>query len=237
MTTPISGNTLFLGDSITVNLPMHVHVEGVKTEFAQGGKTASVMLNAFRSLEKLGELDGPNRPVNVIVLIGTNDLSTGRTPAQIFADISAIWTIALDHGARVIAMTIPPFKGYDGYEKRYDEIENRRRGVNALIMASKIPHLLIRLDEPPVTQSDDHERLSPAFDGGDHIHLKKNALGALIQARVTGAKLPDPLPSKPSPPKPIPTTTQTVSLLPYFLLGFVALAPLGAVILTRKTRY
>lgn len=238
MSTPIHGNTLFLGDSITVNLAPFVQVSGEKQSLAEGGKTSSWLLDKLQGLEKAGGLDGPDRPVNVVVLIGTNDLSTGRTPARIFADISAIWTIARDHGARVIAMTIPPFKDYPGYATRYDEIEGRRRGVNALILASKIPHLIIRLDEPPVVQEGDKERVSAAFDAGDHLHLKKNALASLIQANVTGAKLPEPLPSRPGPStKPIPATTQTVSLLPYFMLGFVALAPFGAVILTRKTRY
>jgi lysophospholipase L1-like esterase len=237
MAAPIPGNTLFLGDSITVNLAPFVQVAGEKQSLAEGGKTADWLLSKLRGLESAGGLDGSDRPVNVVVLIGTNDVGGGRTPSKIFADVSAIWSIARDHGARVIAMTVPPFKGYPGYAARYDEHEGKRRALNALIAASKIPHLLIRLDEGPVVQADDPERLTPEFDAGDHIHLKKNALASLIQARVTGAKLPEPLPSRPGLPKPIPPTTQTVSLLPYFMLGFVALAPFGAVILTRKTRY
>jgi len=232
----LQGNTLFLGDSLTVGLPPFVGVNGQKSILAEVSKTADWLLASLRGIEKLGALDGPGRPANVLVLIGTNDVGGSRTPSQIFDDITNVWSIARAHGARVVAMTLPPFKGWTNYASRFGALEQRRKDLNALILSSSIPDLVIRLDQLTASPSDP-ERLSSAYDSGDHLHLQKPAQGALIQTMSAGLPAPGQTPGQipePSPGKPGAdlATTSGSSLLPYFMLGCVVLG--GAIVLTRK---
>jgi hypothetical protein len=230
----LQGSTLFLGDSMTVGLPPFVGVNGQTTFLAEVNRTADWLLSGLRDIEKRGGLDGPQRPVNATVLIGANDVGGSRTPAQIFDDISNVWAILHAHGIRVIAMTLPPFKGWTNYASRYAAIEAKREALNALIASSTLPDLTIRLDQLTADASDP-ERLSRAYDSGDHLHPQKPALGALIQAAVAGAGLPEPSPPSPLaakiPPADLATPTGS-SLLPYVMLGFAALG--GVFVLTRK---
>jgi lysophospholipase L1-like esterase len=231
----LQGNTLFLGDSLTVDLPPFVGVNGQKSILAEVSKTSDWLLASLRGIEKLGALDGPGRPANVIVLIGTNDVGGSRTTAQIFDDITNVWSIARAHGARVVAMTLPPFKGWQNYASRFPVLEQRRKDINTLISSSSIPDVVIRLDQLTASPSDP-ERLSPSYDSGDHLHLQKPAQGALIQTMAAGlpaqGQIPEPSPGSPAADL---TTTSGKSLLPYFMLGFVALG--GAFVLTRKRRH
>lgn len=228
----LQGNTLFLGDSMTVGLPPFVGVNGQKSILAEVSKTADWLLTSLRGIERQGALDGPGRPANVLVLIGTNDIGGSRTPGQIFDDVTNVWSIAKAHGARVVAMTLPPFKGWANYASRFGALEQRRKDLNTLIASSSIPDLVLRLDQLTADPADP-ERLSSVYDSGDHLHLQKPAQGALIQTMAAGLGVPGQIP-EPSPGTPGAdrTTPPSGSLLPYFMLGFVALG--GVIVLTRK---
>ena len=228
----IQGNTLFLGDSITVGMPGFVGVDGQTSILAEGGKTADWLLGKLRGIEKLGALDGPDRPQNVVVLIGTNDVGGGRSIQAIFSDITAIWSIARDHGARVVAVTLPPFKGWANYGSRYGDINARRMALNALIVTSSIPDQTVLLDRL-VADPADPERLAKSYDGGDHLHLQKPALAALLQAQIVGGGRGIPQPVSPVGPARIePPTPAGGSLLSYLLVGLAAVS--GIAVLTRK---
>lgn len=228
-TAGFQGPTLFLGDSLTVNLPPFVSVNGPRSVMAEVGKTSDWLLGRMRALEKAGALDGPDRPVNVVVLIGTNDIGGSHTAEQIFSNASEVWSIAHAHGARVIAQTLPPVKGYAGFSSRYPEIQAKREAFNALVKASHIPDLVVPLDTL-TADMDDPERLASRYDAGDHLHLQKPAHGALLTftaQALPSAQLPTPSPSS----KPVGASGGGL-VVPFFVLGCVAAGT--AFVLTRK---
>jgi hypothetical protein len=205
-----------------------VQVEGgARVLLAEVGITAGGLLPQLRELEARGGLQGLR---TAVVLVGTNDVGGSSSPEAIFQSLQALWQIAQHHGARVVALTVPPFKGWANYASRYETIEAKRKALNALILASSLPERVIRLDglSSGVTDPADPERLLPSYDSGDHLHLKKDRLGALIQAEASG--LP---PSPPKPPNPKEeVSSASTNLVPYLVLGGIVLG--GVVVLARK---
>ncbi len=233
---PIQGPTLFLGDSITVGLPPYVKVDGAKTYISLGGQTSTWLLDQVKKAEAAGKLDGSSRPVNAVMLIGTNDVGGGLSYQQSVANIVATWTILKAHGIRVIAQTVPPFHGYKGYVTRYDAIEAKRQGINAAVLAlagrPNGPDVVI----PLATLVEDPARpgyLLRSYDAGDGIHLRKDAHGALINAQLAG--LPAPAPPPAGPTVEVSSAGSPLlgsSLVPFIVLGGILMT--GAVLLARK---
>ncbi len=71
--------------------------------FGMSGKTAEQLITeGHAALAAASDADG------VIVMAGTNDIGTGRTPAQILTSLRAIWSMLLATGKYVVAGTITP---------------------------------------------------------------------------------------------------------------------------------
>ncbi|TVY86723.1 hypothetical protein LAWI1_G006822, partial [Lachnellula willkommii] len=61
---------------------------------------------------RMGEIYASDRtseePYDLVIFLGgTNDLGYGRDASEIFADIKKVLRMPLDHGARVVVMTVP----------------------------------------------------------------------------------------------------------------------------------
>jgi lysophospholipase L1-like esterase len=115
----------------------------------------------------------------LVVLEGINDIGTasgarargeaGATAADIIAAYGQIIDRARAKGLRVYGATIMPFEGftYAGYYTRESEADRQR--VNAWIRTSGRFDAVIDFDA--VTRDPAQPaRLSPAVDGGDHLH-------------------------------------------------------------------
>ena len=196
----ILGNTLFAGDSITVGLKPFVDVAGEKIEVAKGGQSSAALLAMIRAEETKGTLA---RVKNMIVLAGTNDIGSSLAPQAIFGNLQAIYRIGRDHQIRVIALTIPPAKGYAGWKGRDDEVDARRRLVNGLIMTSTLPDQVVDLDKI-MQSSPGSGKLAPLFDSGDHLHPRKDKMGEalnLVVATTAQKERDNSSPNAPSPPR------------------------------------
>ncbi len=207
----ITGDTVFVGDSIMVGLPPFVAVDGQKISsplFVKGGRSTVAMLfgdppgvsGANRALSD------PSVPAtlagarNMVVLGGTNDIAGGLSAQAIFFNLVAIWTTGSGKGLRVIALTIPPIRGYAGYPNP-SAAEAKRKAVNAMIRASTLPVRVLDCDAM-MGDGQAFPALLPKFDGGDHLHPQKAAMGAAMNAALadlpaTSPKVPNVAPSAP----------------------------------------
>ncbi len=115
-----------------------------------------------------------------IVLEGVNDLGvlTREAPAtpaqhaaivsQITAGFSQIVARAHAHGIKVIGGTVMPFGGNTYYHPTAEN-EADRQAVNAFIRTSGVFDAMIDFDR--LMRDPAHpDRLSPAYDSGDHLH-------------------------------------------------------------------
>lgn len=67
----------------------------------------------------------------IIILGGTNDLGWGRKPGDIFAGLEEIYKVALDHGASILALTVPECAA------KSRSLDERRNELNTLIKERK----------------------------------------------------------------------------------------------------
>ena len=167
------GTTFFAGDSITVGLPPFVSVVGDKVTEAQVGRSVSQIRDAVKANTRLGDAK------NMVVLGGTNDIGGGQSAQSIFATLQQIWAMGKEKGVKVIALTIPPAKGYSGFASNFESINRKRLELNNLIKDSNIPDKIVDLDVLLGVQAD-QDRLAPNMDSGDHLHPRKDAMGAAL---------------------------------------------------------
>lgn len=183
---PPIGATFFAGDSNMVNTPRNINVAGKKETLAQVGKTSDWLLGKMRESAKNGVLADFE---NFVCLIGTNDIGGPKSAKQIFENIRAICRIARENGIKNLYIcTIPPFKGFGNYARRYAEINEKRNEINQFIVASGQfgDFKVIPLHTLVSDRSDGYETLSKKFDAGDHLHLQKYQLAKLLQKEVSG---------------------------------------------------
>ncbi|MFG1966691.1 SGNH/GDSL hydrolase family protein [Nonomuraea sp. NPDC049028] len=130
----------------------------------------------------------------VIILAGINDIGIGELaaapPSPIFApypDVSAGQVIAglreliqLAHvkHLRVIGATVMPVKGSAYYTARS---EAKREAINAWIRTSAPFDAVVDLDRVTASPAD-RDRLNPAYDSGDHLHLNDAGYRAIAGA-------------------------------------------------------
>lgn len=167
------GPTFFAGDSITVGLPAFVSVVGDKIVEAQVGRNVTQIRDAVKANTRL---DGAK---NMCVLGGTNDIGGGKSAKEIFAILQEVWVMGKAKGAKVIALTVPPAKGYSGFASNFEAINQKRLALNNLIKESVIPDQVVDLDVLLGVPSD-QDRLKPEMDSGDHLHPRKDAMGAAL---------------------------------------------------------
>ncbi len=194
----ITGNTLFLGDSIFASVKgASMDVAGERRTFAKGGMTSMWLLDQLQNLRDGKPTDSKVsvdfnldmfKGGNGVVLIGTNDIGSigdGRfTKEAIFDRIQQIWKILEDLGMTVYACTIPPFKGhtFSTYRSKYDEVNENRKWINQQIINSG--RKVIRIDEL-VADPNDPDAMSPEYRvGSDHVHPNPGKLSRLLQGEI-----------------------------------------------------
>ncbi|GAA3621589.1 SGNH/GDSL hydrolase family protein [Nonomuraea rosea] len=126
----------------------------------------------------------------VIVLEGINDIGMSEAPSPLGApptDVSAEEIIAghrelirqaRAQGVRAVGATLPPMKGSRYHTARG---EAKRDAVNAWIRTSGAYDAVVDLDRALASPSD-ADRLDPAYDSGDHLHLNDAGYRAVAQA-------------------------------------------------------
>jgi lysophospholipase L1-like esterase len=177
----IDGNTLFLGDSMSVALAPAVQVNGTKRTIAQVSKTSDWLLANVHPSDFQGVQ-------NVVLLIGANDMGGSVSPPKTIQNIKAIEAM-VPSGVRFVVMTVPPFKGWSNYASNYSVINARRLQINAAIKSS-FPNV-VPLDKLLADPSDG-EQLSPQADSGDHLHPRPSATAKAIADTWPSFKAPTP---------------------------------------------
>lgn len=186
------GETVFVGDSLTVG--MQTALNGASF-VAKGGRQTGWMLGQFRNFlreRQSGKYSGVKR---VVIFGGVNDIASGKTPAQIQNNLSAMYREAKAAGLDVVACTIPKWDT-DAFVARHG-----KRTLDAAILRERTEivniwiHNQIGLSEGPskiayLDREMDTGRYKRARDG---LHLTGKASRAMAKfiAKEGNINLPD----------------------------------------------
>ncbi|KAJ5246410.1 SGNH hydrolase [Penicillium chermesinum] len=103
----------------------------------------------------------------VIFLGGTNDLGYGKTPEEIYAGLQTSWNVALDAGAKLLALTVPECA------VRSEQLIGRRAELNELILSHGQDRFhAFNLHEKIPYFSSSPEFTRDVFDDGLHLTPK-----------------------------------------------------------------
>ena len=100
----------------------------------------------------------------VVMLEGINDLTAGRSSAEVIGGLAQIRQRFVNRGVPILIGTIPPFTTDFA---TYADVEQRRQQVNAWIRA--LPRFIDF--DAALRANADPRVLAPAYDSGDHLHL------------------------------------------------------------------
>lgn len=118
-------------------------------------------------------------PRTLVLEIGLNDIRHGARPAVVTDGLEQVARRARALGLRVVGTTLTPAGCDEGCLSPAKE--GRRQVVNAWIRSTDAFDAVLDADaivRDPVRP----DRLLPAFDGGDHLHLNDAGYGALAHA-------------------------------------------------------
>ena len=116
-----------------------------------------------------------------IVYLGVNDIQQSPhqyDPERIELGLQQIVQRLHERGIRAIGATITPYKGWMTYD---DRGEATRQAVNAFIRHGTLFDAVVDFDEI-LRDVRDPQRLSPAYDSGDHLHPNAAAHRAMAAA-------------------------------------------------------
>ncbi|MFD6950631.1 G-D-S-L family lipolytic protein [Nocardiopsis sp. TSRI0078] len=119
----------------------------------------------------------------VVVFAGINDLRWGTSPEAVISGIGQIARLAHEYDLRVFVATLAPCAG----ERRCTaEVERARQQVNTYLR-SQSNDPLSPFDgvwdfDAVLRDPQDHTRLRPAYDSGDHLHPGDAGLRALAES-------------------------------------------------------
>ena len=100
-------------------------VSGIRNyEYLEGGKSG---------IPPLGDVVKKYNPQIAVIMLGTNDINGGRTPAQYKADMTKIVDLVIANGTIPIVSTLPPIKGKDEAVKAFNAV------LAELVKEKKIP--------------------------------------------------------------------------------------------------
>jgi lysophospholipase L1-like esterase len=100
-------------------------VSGIRSyEFLEGGKSG---------IPPLGEVVKKYNPQIAVIMLGTNDVNGGRTPAQYKGDMTKIVDLVIANGTIPIVSTLPPIKGKDDAVKAFNAV------LGDVVKEKKIP--------------------------------------------------------------------------------------------------
>jgi lysophospholipase L1-like esterase len=122
---------------------------------------------------------------DVILLEGLNDIghafedpTTTVTAEQLIAGIRQVVSRVHAQGVRIFGGTLTPYKRYTYYGKQGEET---RQTVNAWIRDTGIFDGIIDFDKA-IRDPNDHQRIRPEYDSGDHIHPSDAGYQAMAEA-------------------------------------------------------
>jgi hypothetical protein len=102
-------------------------VSGIRSnEYLAGGKSG---------IPPLAEVVKKYNPQIAVIMLGTNDVNGGRSPAEYKADMLKIVDLVLANGTIPIVSTIPPVKGKDAQVQAYNA------ALMEIVKERKIPHI------------------------------------------------------------------------------------------------
>ncbi|MFI8219437.1 SGNH/GDSL hydrolase family protein [Streptomyces sp. NPDC085932] len=116
----------------------------------------------------------------VFLFQGVNDIKGEPAPTadELVAGYRTLAERAHAAGKCVVGATIAPYKGWPEWDPEGEAV---RREVNAFVRGSGTFDAVADFDR--VLRSPyDHERLLPAFDGGDHVHPNDKGMQAMADA-------------------------------------------------------
>lgn len=162
-----------------------------ESRFDNFGKGAD-MVNQIRKRFERDVLPNGVAYTHLVVFGGVNDLysdlTAGRTPAKIEADLDAIYQAARGRGAKVVAITVAPWGGFSKYynDKRATATRELNQWMLAQLREKKIEHAV---DAFALLSCGDPERLCPDFAKpyGDGLHFGPaghEKLGAALHEQV-----------------------------------------------------
>ena len=100
-------------------------VSGIRSyEYLEGGKAG---------IPPLGDVVKKYNPQIAVIMLGTNYINGGRTPAQYKADMTKIVDLVIANGTIPIVSTLPPMKGKDDAVKAFNAV------LAELVKEKKIP--------------------------------------------------------------------------------------------------
>ncbi|MFI1167753.1 SGNH/GDSL hydrolase family protein [Streptomyces sp. NPDC020801] len=114
----------------------------------------------------------------LVVWEGINDVNgtpAATGPAAFAAAYSRIVARAHAHGIRVVGATLTPYGGHSAYTPAREAV---RQAVNALIRGGALFDAVADFDAA-VRDPSRPQRLRPAYDPGDHLHLNDTGMRAV----------------------------------------------------------
>ncbi|HEX7899740.1 MAG TPA: SGNH/GDSL hydrolase family protein [Planctomycetota bacterium] len=124
------------GDDTDGNFLARVDRPGNRSDTAVSGIRSNEWLAGGKSgCPPLADVIKKYNPRMAVVMLGTNDVNGGRSPAEIKADMGKIVDLLLANGTIPILSTIPPIKGKDAQVKAVND------ALLALVKERKIPHI------------------------------------------------------------------------------------------------
>jgi lysophospholipase L1-like esterase len=117
-------------------------------------------------------------PTDLVVLVGVNDLASGRDPEHVIRHLGQMYLEAQEEGVRVIGVALTPWTGH-------------YRGLENFTATQYINNWIVNLSTADRVVStaalgDLSGYLYQEFDAGDGLHLNKQGFAALAQL-VSGA--------------------------------------------------
>jgi lysophospholipase L1-like esterase len=181
----IEDRWVFLGDSITAGSgetpwptqlsTLHLPVGWTSDNYAVTSTTTTAHVAQWYD-------NTPDYPTVVFVLGGVNDINTGRTAAQAFANLTYIYQSAQSVGVTVVALLNTPWENAAVWSAP-EQVETD--ALNALIAASTdvdfVVDVYTALEDPG-----NPDAMLAAFDSGDGLHPSE-AGAAMIATTVATA--------------------------------------------------
>jgi lysophospholipase L1-like esterase len=161
--------------------------------YGVGGQMVNQMRRRFAH-DVLGEPPDPDQPkpryTHLLVLGGINDIcsdrSAHRTNDKIEADLMAMYRAASEHGIRVVALTLPPWAGFERYYNARREASTLQLNewIRALGRDGKVDAVF---DTFPILSCGRPTYLCDRYGWPDHVHW--NAEGHRVVGEALHAAL------------------------------------------------
>lgn len=186
-----------VGDSIMVGALMSKYGRSYKEKtsersVAEGGRATSDMLKRVKKWDEEGKLKSFSGK-SMLFNCGVNDLAGAVSAEQILSNIREIFAIAAKNKINVIACTLAPFGGAEGWKgslrNNYDKKEAARQKINEEMYKmlgigggiTKLVELHKPVKDGGVADNDDPSKLAKEFDSGDHLHLSGKGAKLMVE--------------------------------------------------------